>query len=104
VKGGYFFSSINHIEMAHKYPEKIGKALSFLAETPEPEQGSCDEFSKDIWRVCSDPSAEGINQKMTAGKGQSIEVGDIIKVGRIKFKIKRKVLSEEEQTVQSEPS
>lgn len=45
VNGGYFISSVNHIEMAHKYPGKIGKSLSFLAETPESIEVACDQFS-----------------------------------------------------------
>lgn len=50
--------------------------------------------------MCKDPHAVGPASKLTFGKGAKINVGDIIKIGWIKFKIREVRLNAEERTLE----
>jgi hypothetical protein len=46
------------------------------------------DLQKDVWRIALNPKKTKLKNQAPQGEGVAIEVGDIIKVGRIKFKVR----------------
>lgn len=56
------------------------------------------KLTKDIWKIALNPSKSKAKNKAPKGNGQPIFVGDIIKIGWIKLKLKEMKFHSEQQT------
>ena len=54
--------------------------------------------TKDIWKIALNPNKTKQKNKAPKGQGQQVMVGDIIKIGRMKIKLKEMKISNEQQT------
>jgi hypothetical protein len=91
-------SSINHYKTFYKHKDLLKdkfKANSFQAygEQADLDNIGVDKYWRDIWKVARDPKTLHCTKFKIKEKhpyvGEMIQQGDIIKIGRIKFKIKK---------------
>lgn len=97
-KNGYKISSINHYNTYFKHQEILKEKLEDLnynqyGSNKYVEEVGYDRYCKDIWKVARDPKTlHTIKYKIKEKSdyfGEPIEQGDIIKIGRIKFKLRK---------------
>jgi len=55
-------------------------------------------MQKDVWRIALNPEKTKVKNMAPKGEGIPILVGDIIKVGRIKFKVREMKMQKLEGT------
>ena len=97
-KRNYRFSSINHYNSFFKHKDAMKEKseiynYSEFGDNSKLEDIGFDCYCKDIWKIARDPKTiYNMHFKIKERNsyiGENIEEGDIIKIGRIKFKLRK---------------